>query len=845
AGNHPSVVFYSTSHNATGYVDDMNPEMIDGVHNPRDAWAAQNAERALHAEAIIRRLDPGRIVYHHHSGNLGSMHTVNFYANWTPIQEMSDWFGHWGTEGVKPLFTCEYSTPFLWDWSMYRGWYRGKREYGSAPVPWEFCLAEWNAQFDDGAAYDITPEEKQNLRWEAEQFGAGRIWHRWDYPHKLGAIVFDSRYPIIAAYISENWPAFRTWGVSANSPWEYGAYWRPRRGLRRARRELPVDWDSLQRPGLSPDYVHERYEQMNTAFEPPDWVPTPAADAVCRYNMPLLACIAGPRDAFTTRGHNVLPGEAFKKQLIVINNSRETVTAECRWSFGKDSGRATITLPTGEQERIPLSLTVPRTAAPGRRELTAAVRFSTGETQTDSFAVDVMAKPRAVRRTRRIALFDPRGETAALLRTMGVRCDAVEADADVSAYDLCIIGKNSLTPDGPAPDLAAVRSGLRAIIFEQAGEVLERRFGFRVAEYGMRRLFRRVPDSPLLAGLDGVHLRDWRGEATVLPPRLDLDVTETGHTVRWCDIPVTRAWRCGNRGNVASATIEKPACGDFLPVLDGGYALQYAALMEYREGAGMVLFCQTDVTGRTEGDPAAETLARNLIEYAAGWTPSPRRTVIYAGDPAGRAHLEACGLAPAAPDAELAADRVLVVAPGAARQLAGRAAAIAKWLRAGGHALAIGLDAREANAILRTKVATRRAEHIAACFEPFGADSPFAGVSPAEVHNRDPRRMPLVTKGAAVVGDGVLARVRSRNVVFCQLTPWQFDYSRERMNVKRTFRKASCLLARLLGNMGASGATRLLEHVSTPLGAGERRWLDGLYLDVPEEWDDPYRFFRW
>jgi hypothetical protein len=26
---------------------------------------------------------------------------------------------------------------------------------------------------------------------------------------------------------------------------------------------------------------------------------------------------------------------------------------------------------------------------------------------------------------------------------------------------------------------------------------------------------------------------------------------------------------------------------------------------------------------------------------------------------------------------------------------------------------------------------------------------------------------------------------------------------------------------------------------------GERRWLDGFYLDVPEEWDDPYRFFRW
>ena len=23
------------------------------------------------------------------------------------------------------------------------------------------------------------------------------------------------------------------------------------------------------------------------------------------------------------------------------------------------------------------------------------------------------------------------------------------------------------------------------------------------------------------------------------------------------------------------------------------------------------------------------------------------------------------------------------------------------------------------------------------------------------------------------------------------------------------------------------------------------RWLEGFYLDVPEAWDDPYRFFRW
>ena len=39
----------------------------------------------------------------------------------------------------------------------------------------------------------------------------------------------------------------------------------------------------------------------------------------------------------------------------------------------------------------------------------------------------------------------------------------------------------------------------------------------------------------------------------------------------------------------------------------------------------------------------------------------------------------------------------------------------------------------------------------------------------------------------------------------------------------------------------------MLARFSSPVDAAkaEKRWLDGLYLDQPEEWDDPYRFFRW
>jgi hypothetical protein len=100
-------------------------------------------------------------------------------------------------------------------------------------------------------------------------------------------------------------------------------------------------------------------------------------------------------------------------------------------------------------------------------------------------------------------------------------------------------------------------------------------------------------------------------------------------------------------------------------------------------------------------------------------------------------------------------------------------------------------------------------------------------------------------RGATVVGNGVLARAEDARVVFCQLAPWTFDYSGAQMNIKRTFRRVSCLTARLLGNLGAAGQAPLLARMARPVGENEKRWLDGLYLDVPEEWDDPYRFFRW
>jgi len=853
AQHHPSVVMYAMSHNATGYNEDMNPHMIDGIQETRNRWSLNNSKLALRAEAIVKRLDSSRIVYHHSSGNLGSMHTSNFYPNFVPVQEMSDWFEHWAIQGAKPVFLCEYGVPFSWDWTMYRGWYKGKREFGSAKVPWEFCLAEWNSQFFGDRAFQISELEKANLRWEAKQFRAGNVWHRWDYPTQVGSSRFDERYPVFALYYTDNWRAFRTWGVSANSPWEHHLLWKQREGIDKGRRELKVDWEKLQRPGFSPDYLEQRYARMDMAFERSDWIPTAGAKALIRNNQPLLAYLGGKPARFTSKEHNFVGGEIIEKQIIVINNSRRKVSCECSWNLAlpqSQTGSKNITVETGEQERISLKFAIPATAAPGQYALTTTATFSTGETQEDEFTIHMLPRRPAPQVEARVALFDPKGETGELLKALGIPYETVDANVDLAAYDMLIVGKAALTVDAPAPDIHRVRDGLKTLVFEQTSDALEKRLGFRVQEYGLRNVFKRIPEHPALAGLETENLRDWRGEATILPPRLKYELSPRYNyapTVTWCGIEVPRLWRCGCRGNVASVLIEKPACGDFLPIVDGGFSLQYTPLLEYREGKGMVFFCQLDVTGRTEGEPAADTLAANILEYVSGWTPSPRRRAVYIGEPAGKSHLEAAGLqVDSYGGGELKTDRVLIVGPGGGKALAANKEAVGAFLKAGGGLLAIGLTQEDADALLPFKVAMSPTEHINAYFEPPGVSSPLVGVGPADVHNRDPRIIPLVSGGARTVGNGVLAVAYDADAVFCQLVPWRFEY-RKNFGVKRTFRRCSFVVTRLLANLGVSGETPLLHRFSSPVTGSDKggRWLQGFYLETPEEMDDPYRFFRW
>jgi len=855
AANHPSVIAYSTSHNATGYNEDTNPDMIDGSEVHRDNWSSNNVKKALRAQAIIESIDPSRIVYHHSSGNLGTMHTMNFYMNFVPIQEMDDWYEHWATQGVKPAFMVEYGVPFSWDWSLYRGWYNGERSFGNAQVPWEVTMAEWNAQFLGDRAYKVSEGEKRNLRWEAQRLKAGQVFFRWDYPLPMGSTNpdFDDGQEVWARYTADNWRAFRTWGVSGTSPWETsGTFWRLRDGVNRGRVELKTDWDHLQRPGYCPDYVDGRYDRRDVAYDEADWVPTIGGESLLRNNGSVLAYIGGKPEAFTDKTHIFRPGEQFQKQLILINNSRSPVT--CYWGrFAPLDGPRhqgnvliprpieaptnTLNLSTGQISRIPV--TVQASQTPGQYGKEIDVIFGPLGSQKDEFRFTVMPPIPSVKRLRALAVFDPKGETTKALAALGVTGTPISVGDNLSMFDTLIIGKGALSPDGPGPDLSRVRQGLRVLMFEQTSETLEQRFGFRVEEYGLRNVIRRVPDHPALRGLDEETLRDWRGSATILPPRRPYVLAD-----KWDGAPSSmvngflepRVWRCGTRGNVASVLIEKPAVGNFLPIIDGGYSLQYSPLMEYREGKGVILFCQMDVTGRTESDPAAEVLTVNLLNYLGSWQPSAERSIVYAGDPAGKRYLKDAGYPVS--DFEGSVSRgLLVIGPGGDAALESQSGAINSWLGNGGSAIAIGLDSGALFAGLNFKEATERREYINSTFDPAPADSPLAGIGPADLYNRDPRPVPVFA------GNRVLDTAFDGNLTMFQLVPWEFDTSK--INTKRVFRHTSVALARLLGNYGVHAPTPLLSRFSSPAKRDEQRWLKGFYLDTPVMEDDPYRFFGW
>lgn len=841
ARNHPSVIFYAMNHNCTGYYGDQNPQKIDGVYEipedetSRSVWWARNRRQARITDAIAKSLDATRPVYHHQSGNLGDMHTVNCYLNWAPVQERSDWTEHWSAHGVKPLFFVEWGLPHISSWSSYRG----PQFIWRCEAFQSLWAAEFAAQFWGDDAYLDNDAAVHALDHEERLWATGKPF-RWSTLNQPLRSLPQNYHAVQTLFANDNWRSHRVRGVSAMLPWDQGTFWRRIAPTAEVATETPLK--GLKCPGIVPDRIQPGSQYIQDLGPRDAFLPSEVGVAFLRWNQPDCAFIAGPEEDLTAKNHLFTPGAKVRKSLVMLNDRRREQNVAWTWRLWRKGenlmerqGDARVAV--GGQAVIPVTFDFPKRIRDGERlRLTAIFEFADGMTQVDEIALHAVAPTQPPRLTAPVHLMDPHGLTARLFDRLGVRYVPFDGTHAPATNALVVIGREAL--DGSAvPWMTRLGEGLRVLVFEQRAETLERGLGFRITERGARCLFPRA-EHPVTRGLDEAAFRDWTGSGTLVTPYLTGLPTAETHDPHgtWCGFTNTRVWRCGNRGTVASVLIEKPARGDWRALLDGEFDLQYAALLEHVQGRGRAIFCQLDVTGRTENDPVADRLVVNLLEYLdRAQTTACRETAVLGAE----AERLAQQLGVVRGRAAGAGRRLLVVSPGASAPPPN----LFKAVEGGLNVVCLGLAGDELKAWCPVPVTTVLTN---ATFTRIEQRPPeLDGLCNADWawHGRitfDALVVPESEKDTSSRALRVIRHGKGR-VVLWQVPPWLID-EQTKPYLRTSKRRANAMAARLLANLGAALDAPLAERFAK---VEEQEWLKSYYLDTPEAGDDPYRYYRW
>lgn len=840
--NHPSVVLYAMNHNCTGYYGDQNPLKIDGIYEmpspggDKLPWWDRNRQQARVADEIAHRIDPTRPAYHHQSGNLCDMYTINCYLNWAPIQERNEWFSYWATEGVKPLFLIEWGLPHISSWSSYRG----PQFIWRCQAYQSLWSAEFAAMFWGDKAYRDDALAVAALDTEANLWAEGKPfeWYRLISSLRAQPQNYNA---VQARFADENWRAHRAWGVSAMLPWDQGDFWQ-RRAVTPLK-ESDQRWQGLKQPGIVCDRIQPGDQYIYDQGHTSNFLPTQIGRSMLRWNMPDCGFIAGPSTEFTSTDHHYEPGSELDKSLIILNDRRYTQRVKWTWRLWRrgivlheKSGTADVD--PGSRHDVPIKLHLPQTALDAERyRLTAVFEFENGMLQTDDFNITTYLPVKSHPLTGTVQLYDPKGATTELFNKLDIKFTRLDGTQPPDPSQLVVLGREALTTNGIAwlPPLA---EGGRWLIFEQSAQVMEGLLGFRVAERGARQLFKHRRNSITIT-LQPDSLRDWNGSATLLSPWLeDLPEAEL-HDPRWqwCGFSNTRVWRCGNHGNVASVLLEKPARGNWRAMIDGEFDMQYTPLLEYVEGRGRALFCQLDVSGRTTPDPVAHQMTLSMVRYM--HDSSYRHTAVnttWSNNEQVATLMHDLGVV--ANHGKPGNRHLLVAGPGTLPP-----PNLELQVSRGMNLLCLGLSAQDL-AAWWPEVEVGATTN--ATFQRIKKLLPeLAGLQNGDWawHGRvtfDPLIIPEEERAQASPSLRVIYHGKGR-VVIWQVPPWMID-EKTHPYLRTSKRRANVMASRLLGNLGAELRSPLTERIRSGV---ESAWLKSYYLDQPEAGDDPYRYYRW
>ena len=331
-------------------------------------------------------------------------------------------------------------------------------------------------------------------------------------------------------------------------------------------------------------------------------------------------------------------GEAVERTLTVLNDSGVRRDLQLRWRLAPDrpedgtwevKGAEPAPLDTAGRQRVRLRAAIPAISSP-----VAPATFTVELWEGDRRLFSESHEWKLYRRTelsgpvprapRGVALYDPKGDTARLLREISLSWQPLtEANATqvLSNVRVVIIGRDALESPRRGRLVVGEDSAFlgRLLRFADSGGVVlvfeQRNYPgmFPPAALSDRDstiAFRRHADHPILAGLESADLAHWYPD-----------------------------------GIVARREIVKPDRGGFLALTDSGGSdgLATAGLAELEVGEGRVLLCQLDVTAKFGVNPIAARIVRNLIAYTGEQTEARGLTAAVCDDStAGK--LDAIGL---------------------------------------------------------------------------------------------------------------------------------------------------------------------------------------------------------
>jgi beta-galactosidase len=593
-GNHPSICMWYMHFNLAGYHWYCAPSTWDGSYKPADATFQARERFAVVAQRMAAEFDR-RPLFHHACGNFSDIFTANVYLGPNcPLQEREEWPLRWAAKRPFPLLACEHGMMLI------PYWFRPRQFPLDVVYSGEPIFDEITAIYFGRRAYQmLTPEV-----FQAYDLG-NRPFHE-----RLRTLTGQHRgyQEVKSLFARQSLRAWRTFGVS-------GIFFNA------------IAWDFKDAAGRQ----------------------LPVMRALGRYFGDTDLYIAGPGNDWPSKDHAFFGGETVRKQIVLLDDLTRDLPCRLAWRVQDasgavcGSGKIETVAQAGAVRMCPLEFTAPQVARRTALRLTVEpLSAEPSPFRPDELAMEVFPRPAPATIAGRILLYDPVGDTAAMLSRAGIRAEPLTTGSDLRKADLLIVGRKGYGPALLA--LArrtglerAVAEGLNLLVLEQtAGEV----FGLRLHEQSQRHVFVACPGHPLLAGLAPEDFINLRGQSDLIDAYPD---APPGTERSW----PARCFKWGNRGITATCVYTKPHYAPLVPILESGYDLTDSPLLEAAIDRGRVVLCQVDVTPRYGADPVATRLVDNLLRELAVRGTQPLLPCTCTG-PSARAWVRPFGIEPEA-----------------------------------------------------------------------------------------------------------------------------------------------------------------------------------------------------